>query len=550
MNRLRPFGVLLIILLAIPAFSGCGASGGGSSGPTTYRLNTTVENGPGCSVTPENGTNYLAGTVVTLVPSGATGYALDHWGGTNGPEVTAEGQIVMNGDKNIAAVFAKLNYALDVAADGHGSVSVYIVPAMNSSSYTVEHGQTVKLIPQPNAGYVFDHWEGGLTGSDNPATLIMTGEMAVTAHFSTGISGYVLGKDTAGGVAGITVTAGGLTATTNASGYWQLKGVSLPVTVSASVSAGSGYLGPVFSPATRIISSGSAQNVNFLFSGYTFAQKWGNSAQFDNPNSIALGVSFGNVSTNVYIADTLNQRIQRFDSNGAFFTSWGSGGNGNGQFAKPYGVVVDTAGQTESIYVVDQDNNRIQKFDSYGRYQSQWGGSGTGNGQFNQPSGIALDTFGAIYVVDTGNGRIQKFTSDGAYVTQFGSEGSGAGEFEAPYGVAVDASGYIYVADTSNNRIQKFTNNGTFVTQWGVSAHFNQPCGVAVDALGYVYVADTHNNLIQKFTADGTYVTQWGGSGTGDGQFDKPRGIAADPSGNVYVIDTHNNRIQKFTAVH
>lgn len=63
-----------------------------------------------------------------------------------------------------------------------------------------------------------------------------------------------------------------------------------------------------------------------------------------------------------------------------FVTQWGQAfGSGNGQFNHPLGVAVDTAG---NVYVVDSGNYRIEKFTSNGAFLSQWGSAGTGNGQF------------------------------------------------------------------------------------------------------------------------------------------------------------------------
>ncbi|MDP4117248.1 MAG: cadherin-like beta sandwich domain-containing protein, partial [Bacteroidota bacterium] len=190
-----------------------------------------------------------------------------------------------------------------------------------------------------------------------------------------------------------------------------------------------------------------------------------------------------------------------FDSNGNFVTKWGSYGSGNGQFNSPKGV----AYFSHNIYVADTLNNRIQKINTGidGNYLTQWGSKGSGNGQFDSPFGVAVDSSGNVYVTDTGNRRIQKFTSNGNFITKWGSLGPGSGQFLNPKGVAVDSSGNVYVADTDNNRIQKFDSNGNFITNWGSygigNGQFNNPVGVAVDSSGNVYVADYWNSRIQKF---------------------------------------------------
>jgi hypothetical protein len=139
-----------------------------------------------------------------------------------------------------------------------------------------------------------------------------------------------------------------------------------------------------------------------------------------------------------------------------------------------------------NVYVAEALNHRIQKFTSDGQFVTKWGSSGGEDGQFSLPSGIALDSSGNVYVADTGNHRIQKFTSDGRFVTKWGSEGSGDGQFNWPLGIALDGSGNVYVADTLNDRIQKFTSDGWFVTKWGSQES------------GNVYVADTHKYLAKR----------------------------------------------------
>jgi len=96
------------------------------------------------------------------------------------------------------------------------------------------------------------------------------------------------------------------------------------------------------------------------------------------------------------------------------YTGWhdpGSGrigryGSGNGQLCTPEGIAVDSSGY---IYVADTVNHRIQKFSSSGDFITKWGSDGSGNGQFHVPAGIAVDSSGYVYVADSDNNRVQKF---------------------------------------------------------------------------------------------------------------------------------------------
>src|SRR5262249_17111995 len=91
-----------------------------------------------------------------------------------------------------------------------------------------------------------------------------------------------------------------------------------------------------------------------------------------------------------------------------FLTKWGSSGTGDGQFSGPHAVAADAAG---NVYVADSVNNRIEKFTSAGAFLTKWGSLGTGDGQVNFPTGVAADAAGNIYVADSANDRIEKFTS-------------------------------------------------------------------------------------------------------------------------------------------
>ena len=89
-----------------------------------------------------------------------------------------------------------------------------------------------------------------------------------------------------------------------------------------------------------------------------------------------------------------------------FLTAWGSAGTGNGQFSVPQGVATHASGD---VFVADSGNNRIQKFDNNGVFVTAWGSAGSGNGQFAFPQGVATDANGHVFVADRLNNRVQKF---------------------------------------------------------------------------------------------------------------------------------------------
>ena len=277
---------------------------------------------------------------------------------------------------------------------------------------------------------------------------------------------------------------------------------------------------------------------------YAFLAQWGSKGSGQGQFDIPLGITVDG-SSNVYVIDKANNRVQKFSSGGAYISKWGSLGTGNGQFKEPYGVAADESG---NIYVADTGNNRVSKFTSGGTFLQSWGSSGTGSGYMSEPVSLAAGT-NSVYVGDSGNSRVQKFSPSGEYASMWSIQE--AGHTNTPWGLAVDGSGNVYVADSSANDILKLGPGGGLLTRWGVQGtgdgQFMNPMGVALDSAGRVYVSDGGNNRVQVFSADGTYITQWGSKGSGQGQFDAPRGIAVDSDDNVYVVDAGNSRIQKFS---
>ncbi len=252
---------------------------------------------------------------------------------------------------------------------------------------------------------------------------------------------------------------------------------------------------------------------------------------------VLLGLFFG---TSLFQALTVQAAYE-------YSSQFGTEGNGNGEFDSPKDITRDSSG---NIYVADTSNSRIQKFNSSGVYQSQFGSNGTGNGQFQLPNAIAIDSLGNIYVADTSNNRIQKFNSSGVYQSQFGSNGTGNGEFDTPRGIVFDSQGNILVVDRGNNRIQKFNSSGVYQSQFGSSGTgnggFYNPEHMAIDSLGNIYVADRFNHIVQKFNSSGVYQSQFGIPGASDGYLSEPHSVMIDSSDRLYVADTNNNRIQIF----
>jgi uncharacterized repeat protein (TIGR02543 family) len=141
-----------------------------------YTLTVTID-GSGSVTKNPNQATYAYGTVVQLTAVADSGWTFSSWTG-NLSGSTNPSSITMNGNKSVTAHFTQNQYTLTVTIDGSGLVT----KSPNQATYT--YGQVVTLTAVPGAGWMFSSWTGGLTGSQNPKTITMNGNKAVTAHFS------------------------------------------------------------------------------------------------------------------------------------------------------------------------------------------------------------------------------------------------------------------------------------------------------------------------------------------------------------------------------
>ncbi len=197
-----------------------------------------------------------------------------------------------------------------------------------------------------------------------------------------------------------------------------------------------------------------------------FLTKWGSQGTGDGqfwgfPGGVAV-----DSAGNVYATDGSLNRIQKFDNNGKFLakwhTSWQSTPGGDISRVDPMGIAVDSFG---NVFITDTFNGLIQKYDANGTVLATWGGSGSGPARFKRPTSLALSG-NNVYVFDKGNYRIQRFDHFGKLLATWGGAGDGDGQFERNVslgvdhgmsgGVAVDDIGNVYVLDSRSRRVQKF----------------------------------------------------------------------------------------------
>ncbi len=303
---------------------------------------------------------------------------------------------------------------------------------------------------------------------------------------------------------------------------------------------------------------------------------------------------------NIYITDMENNRILKMDVTtrkltviAGVITAPGYAGDGGpaslASAMNPHSVAVDAEG---NVYIADTLNNRIRKVEAETGNITTIAGNGkiefAGDGGpaikagLAFPSGIAVGSDGTLYFADSGNRAVRKITPTGIILTVAGQAGrtgfSGDGSpathatLDFPIGVAVDATGTLYIADSGSQRIRKVSPAGIITTvagngyccfsgdgQAATNAALNLPYDISTDRSGNLYIADRDNQRILRVNAKNGVMTTVAGNGvlgySGDGgpalkaSLANPMGMTIGRDGSLFIVDQGNHRIRKVDAI-
>ena len=173
-----------------------------------------------------------------------------------------------------------------------------------------------------------------------------------------------------------------------------------------------------------------------------------------------VGIALDTSNRFLYVVDTHQDQVIVYDADTyKLLRRIGTGGKNHflttpGDFGAPQGVAVDGDGD---VYVTDTLNNRVEIFDADGNFVSLFGKHGDGPGYFARPKGIAVDSDGHIWVADEVEDRLQVFNRDGQLLTYIGlGHGELPGQFKALVGVTIDKQNHVYTTEQYPGRLQIF----------------------------------------------------------------------------------------------
>lgn len=289
--------------------------------------------------------------------------------------------------------------------------------------------------------------------------------------------------------------------------------------------------------------------------------------EFDTP----VAISVDSVHRYVYVVESGNTRVQRFDADsGNHLSFWQP--THTPALANPFAGHYLAVSRRGDLYLTDNANERVlcaTVFDENGNIQ----GDATDPRQLEvwTPEAITpqaddkktwhfaypeyLTFVGeSLWVSDTGNGRLIRFDiQDGelhpAQVVDIPAPTGTA----SPRGLVMTTDGTLYVADSLSHQLLEF--DTSFTLQNRIGSHgsgdleFDEPKGVDLyqpeDADSVIYIADTNNDRVKAMGTDGSFIRHL--SSTGSTPLDGPEDIAVRSSdGHIFIADTGNHRIVEF----
>ena len=256
---------------------------------------------------------------------------------------------------------------------------------------------------------------------------------------------------------------------------------------------------------------------------------------------------------NIYVCDTGNGRILRFDENGDGGSVFAGG------LKRPMGICVD---KSDYVYVAETGAHRVHKFGPNGGRPLKTISGTMRLGQpldrenaLVSPRDVAADESANIYIVDYRQ-RLLIYDSSCALLHEFKGDGASS-QFKFPTSITLspytdqNKSFVMYIADAGNARVTKFSHERRVIftlKEKGILDHLRDPRGIALNpTTGEFFVADCGATPVAGYSSSGAFTQVGGAFGKGPGKLLRPGGIAVFGK-KVYVTDTLQDKVSIFLA--
>ena len=217
-----------------------------------------------------------------------------------------------------------------------------------------------------------------------------------------------------------------------------------------------------------------------------------------------------------------------------FAFQFGSTGKGQGEFDKPLDITVSE--KTGTIAVADSKNERIQMFSSDGNFLREIKLN-------NEPASLAFTESGdVIACVPDGENKLSLFTEGGQFIKHVNDK-----HLKTPIYISVGSEGRIITCDWEDRQIRVLSPDGNDLLQSFIAPDYDSELWCVVYHQDTFFVSCPLADCVKVFNNAGVYQYDIGCEGSGDGQLKVPTGLVIDKFNQLIVCDSGNKRLQLFT---
>ncbi len=388
-----------------------------------------------------------------------------------------------------------------------------LVQLVNSSQSPVgeektdDTGVAVFQNVTPGSGYTAIATDGGNSGEAS-GILVTAGKTLASIQLVTGggpaglVTGSVVNASTQAPLAGVKISAGGQSATSDSSGQFQLPDVPAgSEVVNAQLNGYNSF------SETVIVKSGTSNAISLQLQPQATGPK--------------AGHTLITTSTGVTELDPWSDVVAHYSA------------------SEPFSAVFEPNGD---VLVADGGGNEVSLFGTTGTQVTSYTGRSwwqMGIGGISDPHGASLTPNNTVLVADTGHDQVVELNGSNQKIWSYSSG------LSAPQWAERLPSGDTLIADTGNNRIIEVNPSGSIVWALGGGTNIvNHPDMAQRLSNGDTLVCDSGNNRVMEINPQDMLVWMVGaGSQMGNIQLNNPSSARRLATGNTLIADTGNNRV-------